>query len=173
MHIVKPLELVGATPLMLEEINNIYLNCKEHLFENGILQWDDQYPNKDYFQECIENKTMYVLMNNSEILGLVVLNEWGPLEWESISWVGRKPIIIHSLMINPLIQGKGLGTDLVKLYEQFAIEKGYESIRLDAFSENEKAIHLYSKLGYEKRGSVNFSSKPEGHQEYICFEKAL
>ncbi|GIO27538.1 hypothetical protein J43TS3_21490 [Ornithinibacillus bavariensis] len=26
---------------------------------------------------------------------------------------------------------------------------------------------------YEKRGSVFFRSKPEGHQEYNCFEKGI
>jgi ribosomal protein S18 acetylase RimI-like enzyme len=172
MHI-KPLELVKATHAMLEEINNIYLKCREHLFENGIFQWDDRYPNKEYFQECIESKALYVLIKNTEILGHVVLDEWEPEEWDSISWVGSSPIMIHSLMINPLIQGKGLGTDFVKLCEQIADMKGYDSIRLDAFSENEKAIHIYKKLGYQKRGRVFFTSKPEGHQEYICFEKEL
>jgi RimJ/RimL family protein N-acetyltransferase len=166
-------ELVEANHKMLEEINEIYLKCRESLFENGILQWDDQYPNKEYFQECIENKDLYVLIMNSNIIGHVVLNEWESEEWEIIPWEGSKPIIIHSLMINPSAQGKGLGTEFIKLCEQVANEKGYGSIRLDAFSGNEKVIHLYNKLGYQKRGSVFFKSKPVGHQEYICFEKKL
>lgn len=170
---IKTFELLIATHSMLEEINNIYLKCRELLFENEILQWDDQYPNKEYFQQCIESNTLYVLIKNTEILGHVVLDEWQPEEWDYISWEGSKPIMIHSLMINPLIQGKGLGTEFVKLCEQIADEKGYDSIRLDAFSGNETAIHLYRKLGYQMRGNVFFTSKPEGHQEYFCFEKEL
>lgn len=165
--------LVEAVYTMLDEVNDIYLNCREHLFSNGILQWDDQYPNKSYFQYCIENHDLFVLVKNKEILGHVVLNEWQSDEWAQIDWLGSNPIVIHSLMINPLYQGKGLGTSFVNACEKYAIEKGYKSVRLDAFSGNEKALQLYKKLGYQERGSVFFKSKPEGHQEYICFEKEL
>lgn len=172
MHL-KLHKLVEANFSMLVEINEIYLKCREHLFENGILQWDDQYPNKEYFRECIENNNLFVLMNDAEIVGHVVLNEWESDEWNNISWEGNKPIIVHSLMINPLIQGKGIGTEFVKQCEELAIERGYKSVRLDAYSGNEKALRLYEKLGYHRKGSVFFTSKPVGYQEYICFEKSL
>ncbi|HYK72998.1 MAG TPA: GNAT family N-acetyltransferase, partial [Pseudoneobacillus sp.] len=159
MH-VKSVQLIEATQTMLEEVNEIYLKCRESLFGNGILQWNDQYPNREYFMECIENKVLFVLMDDSKILGHVVLNEWESEEWDMIPWEGSKPIVIHSLMINPLLQGKGMGTDFVKLCENFAKELGYKSVRLDAFSRNEIAIHLYDKLGYQKRGSVIFPFKP-------------
>lgn len=170
---LKTFKLVEATEEMLDQINGIYLKCRENLFAKRILQWDEQYPNKDYFGECIQYGVLYVLMDGAEMAGHVVLNEWESEEWNAIAWEGSKPLIIHSLMINPQIQGKGLGTEFVKLCEKLAIKEGYKSIRLDAFSGNEKALHLYEKLGYQKRGSVFFSSKPEGHQEYICYEKDL
>lgn len=172
MHI-NTVQLTEATTEMLKEINTIYIKCRENLIENGILQWDDQYPNKEYFQECMKEKVLFVLMENSEILGHVVLNEWESDEWEDIPWEGSNPIVIHSLMINPVFQGKGIGSEFVKLCEKFAIDQGYNSIRLDAFSGNDQAIHLYQKLGYQKRGSVFFPFKPEGNQEYICFEKEI
>ncbi|WP_066309021.1 GNAT family N-acetyltransferase [Bacillus sp. FJAT-29814] len=167
------LQLIKASEDMLEQVNEIYLNCRDHLLENGILQWDDHYPNKEYFQECIEDQVLLVLLEKEEMIGHVVLNDWHSEEWAPIPWTGSRPLVIHSLMINPQVQDKGLGTNFVKLCECFAVEQGYKSIRLDAFSGNVKAIHLYEKLGYQKRGSVFFDSKPEGHQEYICFEKVL
>jgi ribosomal protein S18 acetylase RimI-like enzyme len=170
---VQSLKFVKSTQDMLEEVNAIYLKCRENLFENGILQWDDHYPNKEYFQECIEDDALFVLMENGDIIGHVVLNEWESDEWQTITWTGSQPIVIHSLMVDPSRQGNGIGTDFVKLCEKFARKQGYKCIRLDAFSGNAKAIHLYEKLGYQKRGSVFFNSKPEGHQEYICFEKEL
>ncbi|MBT2759164.1 GNAT family N-acetyltransferase [Mesobacillus foraminis] len=167
----KPYELIAAKTFMLEKINDIYLASREQLFKSGIYQWDDQYPNKEYFQECIDDKTLYVLTREKEILGHVVLNEWEAEEWSTISWTGKNPYIIHSLMIDPSVQGRGLGTEFLKLCEKKGAEKGYDSIRLDAYSGNSRAIKLYKKLGYEEKGSIYFRSKPEGHQEYICFEK--
>ncbi|MCM3764473.1 GNAT family N-acetyltransferase [Neobacillus niacini] len=167
------LQLIKASEDMLEQVNEIYLNCRDHLLENGVLQWDDHYPNKEYFQECIEDQVLLVLLEKEKMIGHVVLNDWQSEEWAPIPWTGSRPLVIHSLMINPQVQDKGLGTNFVKLCEHFAVEQGYKSIRLDAFSGNAKATHLYEKLGYQKRGSVFFDSKPEGHQEYICFEKVL
>ncbi|WP_078546870.1 GNAT family N-acetyltransferase [Litchfieldia alkalitelluris] len=114
-----------------------------------------------------------VLMREDEIIGHVVLNEWESEEWNDISWLGINPIIIHSLMIDPLYQGKGIGKHFVRRCEEIASLKGYNSIRLDAFSGNVGAIQLYENLNYQKRGSVFFATKPKGHQEYICFEKLL
>jgi RimJ/RimL family protein N-acetyltransferase len=167
------LQFLKATQDMLEQVNEIYVKCRTNLLEKGILQWDDHYPSKEYFQECIKDEVLFVLMDSEEMVGHVVLNEWQSEEWAPIPWTGNGPLVIHSLMINPTLQGKGVGTDFVKLCEQYATQEGYKSIRLDAFSGNGKATHLYEKLGYQKRGSVFFDSKPEGHQEYICFEKEL
>ncbi|MHC0035380.1 GNAT family N-acetyltransferase [Pseudoneobacillus sp. C159] len=172
MHVLTK-NLIPATLAMLDRINDLYLNCREHLLAHNILQWDENYPNKDYFEHCIENQDLFVLKDDATVLGHVVLNEWQSEEWENILWQGINPIVIHSLIISPKWQGKGTGTRFVGLCEEYAREKGYKSIRLDAFSGNPTAIRLYEKLGYQKRGSVFFSSKPEGHQEYICFEKEL
>lgn len=45
---------------MLEEINDIYIKCRENLIKHDIFQWDDHYPNRGYFQDCIENKTIAI-----------------------------------------------------------------------------------------------------------------
>ncbi|ARI78455.1 GNAT family N-acetyltransferase [Halobacillus mangrovi] len=166
-------KFVKAEIEMLDEINTIYLTCRKTLLKQGILQWDESYPNKAYFDECIENEWLYVLMGNSSILGHVVLSEWQSQEWKVIPWEKENPTVIHSLMISPTLQGKGLGTAFVKLCEAYAMDKGYDSVRLDGFKGNVMALQLYRKLGYKKRGSVFFNSKPIDHQAYICFEKVL
>ena len=55
--------------------------------------------------------------------------------------------------------------------ELLAGRQGYDVIRLDAFSENPDALRFYERRGYKFRGRVRFVCKPEGHQEYICYEK--
>ncbi|KAB7668883.1 GNAT family N-acetyltransferase [Bacillus sp. B1-b2] len=162
-----------ATLDMLPIINDIYVNSQRRLLEQGILQWDGNYPNIDYFTACIKKQQLFVFIRNERITGHVVLNEWESEEWDSIQWQGNKPIIIHSLMIDPRFQGKGLARKMIAACENFAKVKGYGSVRLDAFSGNEQAMKLYSKLEYEKRGSIFYSSKPKGYEEYVCMEKLL
>ncbi len=165
--------IITARINMLEEINEIYLKCRENLIEHNIFQWDDHYPNVGYFQDCIENKVLYALLKGDRILGHVVLNEWQTEEWKTILWSGNNPLIIHSLMIDPSYQGKGIGTIIVHHIEEYALANEYDSIRLDTFSGNPQALKLYKKHGYIEKGEIFFVSKPAGHQKYLCMEKEL
>jgi ribosomal protein S18 acetylase RimI-like enzyme len=65
---------------------------------------------------------------------------------------------------------KKIGKDLMLFTEELVIEKGLNSIRLDTYSGNPKAMEFYKKLGYLKLGAINL--KPDKN-EYYCFEKII
>ena len=48
--------------------------------------------------------------------------------------------------------GYGLGSLMVDIAVKQAKENGFEQIELGVFSDNNKAIHLYEKFGFEKYG---------------------
>ena len=162
-----------ATPSDVNAIEQLYLACKDDLLHRQIFQWDDTYPNRDYFENCIEDGSIYVMKVSDQLLGIVVLDEWQSSEWDEIEWQGKKPLVIHSLMVHPSQQGKGIGKRILRASERLAKEQGYNSIRLDSFSGNEAACSFYRRQNYFERGSVHFDSKPKGHERYICFEKIL
>jgi len=157
----------------LNTIEQIYIFCKEDLLARQIYQWDDTYPNRDYFENCIEDGSIYVMKDGEQLLGIVVLDECQSSEWDEIEWQGKKPLVIHSLMVHPSHQGKGIGKLVLHASERLAKEQGYTSIRLDSCSGNEAACSFYRRQNYFERGSVHFDSKPKGHERYICFEKTL
>ncbi|MGP4078044.1 GNAT family N-acetyltransferase [Halobacillus sp. K22] len=165
-------KLSAASLSRIENIYNLYVRCRGDLLESGIQQWNDQYPSRDYFEDCIHQQSLFVLSEKGQIVGHVVLNEWQSEEWKAMAWKGSNPLIMHSLMIDPAWQGKGCGTEIAEWCEDYAISKGYDSIRLDAFSGNQHANNFYQKLGYESTGTVTFSTKPKGHQTYHCYEKS-
>lgn len=167
------LELKKATIGQLDEITAVYLRSKKDLDENGLLQWDDHYPGREYFEEQIGYGDLYCLYSDGELSGAVTLNTWQAAEWSEIPWKYDEELVVHALFLDPMKQGKGLGTRFLEKCEEYAAENGYLSIRLDAYARNEGANYLYEKMGYVYRGSVYFTSKPEGHQEYRCYEKSL
>ncbi|MCA1064131.1 GNAT family N-acetyltransferase [Rossellomorea sp. AcN35-11] len=167
------IELIKATPDHLDTIMDIYIRCKNDLDEMGLLQWDETYPSRTYFKDEMKEGNLYVLMTDGKVSGSVTLNDWQAPEWFDIPWRLGNEWVIHALFLDPLQQGNGLGKVFMEKCEDLAREKGYGSIRLDAYSKNTGANYLYEKMGYEYRGSVHFTSKPEGHQEYRCYEKAL
>ncbi|MFP3361304.1 GNAT family N-acetyltransferase, partial [Planococcus sp. SIMBA_143] len=75
--------------------------------------------------------------------GSATLNEWQSPEWSEIDWQLDDEWVIHALFLDPLQQGKGLGKTFMEKCEALAGEKGYRSIRLDAYYRNTGANTLY------------------------------
>ena len=54
--------------------------------------------------------------------------------------------------------------------ENLVVEKELNSIRLDTYSGNPKAMEFYINLGYQQLGHIYLK---EGKNEYYCFEKII
>jgi len=64
---------------------------------------------------------------------------------------GRSVEIDH-VVVGKAFRGQGIGQKLVRWIELYAISKGYETIELNAYVENELSHKFYEKQGYEKLG---------------------
>ena len=49
--------------------------------------------------------------------------------------------------------GMGIGKILIEKLLQIAKEKGFEQMELEVAAENERAVHLYKKLGFQIYGT--------------------
>lgn len=169
------LKMTKAVTADLNRIEKLYKDCILSLNEKGIYQWDDRYPNTGTFMSGIESKCQYIFEDDNALIGSVILNENQSAEWNLIPWNYTKGriLVIHALAITPTAQCKGYGQKVLELCEAQGINTCYTAMRLDAFSENQAALRLYEKNGYQKVGEVTFGFKPEGHQVYYCYEKML
>ena len=70
-----------ATSSEIDAIITLTKSCGKHLRDNGIDQWDENYPDLESIQNDILNKTLFAYRNNNEIIGIVVLNENQPLSF--------------------------------------------------------------------------------------------
>ncbi|MFS0560832.1 GNAT family N-acetyltransferase [Terribacillus sp. 179-K 1B1 HS] len=162
-----------AKSMDLESIQQLFDESSKELQEEGIFQWDENYPNRDYFKVTIGAKELYVLKIDGRVMGAVVLNEWQSPEWKTVNWRNKNGnnLIVHTFCIHPRAQGTGYGGKILKFAEEMALKQGYTGIRLDAFSKNENALVFYEKKGYVKVGEIKFQSKPINDQLYFCFDK--
>jgi ribosomal protein S18 acetylase RimI-like enzyme len=169
------LRMINAGIEDLDRIEQLYNDCINELNRRGIFQWDYRYPNTEFYISSINNKDQYIFLDDEILVGSVVLNETQSDEWSTVSWnyEDEETLVIHALAINPKHQGKGYGQKVLDLCHEYAIENNYKVIRLDVFTENPTALHLYEKNGYKRVGAVTFDIKPEGHQLYYCYEKLL
>lgn len=167
--------IVRATEDDLSVIGEMFAECKEYLESRGILQWDEKYPNPEYFENAMQGEELFILKKGDSAIGVMVLDEWQATEWENANWskTGGKPLILHSFCVDPSSQGGGYGSRMLQFAEDFAKDHGYSSLRLDTYSGNEGAVRFYEKRGYRQTGKVFMNGKPEGHELYVCFEKLL
>ncbi|WP_445178050.1 GNAT family N-acetyltransferase [Pseudomonas sp. McL0111] len=58
---------------------------------------------------------------------------------------------IGSVCVKETFWGKGIGRGLIQRVQHWAIEHGAQDIRLAVWGFNERAVHLYTELGFENR----------------------
>jgi len=156
----------------LEGLFQIYLNGKNELERNGIYQWTNNYPTISIIESDLRRGVLYTLKNDNEIIGAINISEEQEIEYQSVNWEfdNSKILVIHRLVINPKHQRQGYAQRLMDFAENFARENDYSSIRLDAYSQNNRVIEFYKKRNYCISGKVNF---PEREQPFYCMEKEI
>ena len=168
------MDMRQAKPRELPLITLIYKRAVDDMLSRKIYQWDQIYPNPRFLKKSMEKGELYVFTHKQEVVGAVVLNSEQSEEWALVPWQYSAPVlVIHALVLDPSVQGQGLGSQALDWIERFASENNYLSIRLDLFPENKAAQQLYAHYGYELRGEVAFDIKPPGHQVYHCLEKRI
>ena len=148
--------------------------CGKHLRDNGIDQWDENYPDRGTIVQDLETETLFAYREGDEVLGIVVLNELQDEEYGQINWSTSnqdKNIVVHRLAVRPDQQGNGLGRKLMDFAEQWAKENKYDAIRLDTFSQNPRNQRFYTNRGYTDLGPVYLQYKKD--HPYYCYELLL
>lgn len=159
-----------ATSNDLDDLMNVVTQCIQKMNKVGIDQWDDEYPRREDFENDVIAEELYVSTVDSEIIAFASLNSYQEPEYANVDWRfhGEKIAVIHRLMVKPSFQGKKIANSLMSFLESEAVELGYSSMRLDAFSQNPGALKTYQNLGYSRVGEVEFRKG-----KFVCFEKKL
>ncbi len=96
-------------------------------------------------------------------------------EWEgtfvgmgALRRVDERTAEIKRMRVQPMYQGRGIGTALLRRLEENARAKGYRRLILDTSTRQQAALHLYAKHGYReyRRGGL-------GGLETVWMEKDL
>jgi len=158
----------------IDEIIALTKACGKHMRENGIDQWDENYPDRKSIEQDIATSTLYAYSEEDQIIGIVVLNENQDEEYQEINWSTKESdrnLVVHRLAVLPEHQGKGIARKLMDFSEGLAKEKNYDAIRLDTFSQNPRNQKFYLNRGYTDLGPVFLKYKKE--HPYFCYELLL
>lgn len=147
--------------------------CADDMIAKGIYQWNAHYPNAAVFEKDIAREELYVLVVDGKLRGTIVIATFMDTEYETIQWTptNGNSLYIHRLAVHPSLQGKGYARKLMDFAEDHARAKGYESIRLDTFSQNKRNQRFYEIRGYQRLGDIYFPKQSEF--PFHCYELVL
>ncbi len=162
-----------AKILEIPDILKITRACALNMSDNGIHQWNEHYPSKDAFENDIDRNELYVLEENSKIIGTIVISTHMDQEYQPIKWLteNKNNIYIHRLSVHPENQGKGYAQKMMTFAENYAKQKNYSSVRLDTFSQNKRNQKFYEARGYKKLGDIYFPK--QSIHPFHCYELVL
>ena len=135
----------------LNEVWALFEAAKVSMQSRGIDQWDEEYPTREDLAHDIETGTLFIVSDNGETAAVYVVSEEAEDEYRECRWENRNPCMLHRFCVSPDRQDRGLGTQILDRIEQQLADRGYDSIRLDVFSQNPGALHLYEKRCYVRR----------------------
>jgi ribosomal protein S18 acetylase RimI-like enzyme len=146
--------------------------CVRHMRANGIVQWDDLYPNLQVVEADARSGSLFVGRQENDFVAAVCLNEFQPDEYRCLQWhcATDRPLVVHRLCVHPDWQHRGVARQLMAFAERRAREHRYDCIRLDTYTGNPRALEFYQRLGYRRIGQTHFPRRP---LPYDCFEKVI
>jgi len=165
------LSVRAADEADVDRVMELLAACIDGMRREGIDQWDDVYPNRETVLADAHEHTLFLgSLDAAPLVGAIVVNEYQSPNYLEVPWTITAPriAVVHRVMVDPQHQGKGIARELMEFAEERARTLGYGAVRLDAFTQNPRALQLYRRLGYYDAGWVTF---PKG--VFRCFEKAL
>lgn len=149
----------------LSTIESIYKNAQRFMKKhNNPHQWGDFWPPKEFLIESINNKILYVLVENKDIAGVFSLALNGDSDFENIyagKWLNNKPYIcIHSVASS--FKYKNVLHNIVKFASTFK-----KDLRIDTHPDNKIMQKAVIKEGFVYCGLVNIEvAKQKNHPAY-------
>ena len=157
----------------INDIMKMIHDCANDLIGQNIFQWNEKYPSRDIFLSDIEKKNLFILKNNSGIIGCIALSHEKDIEYTDVKWLTKddKNLYLHRLAVDPKFQKKGIGKLLMDFAEDYARNNKFISVRLDTFSKNERNNRFYKSRKYTRLDDVYFPNQSEF--PFHCYEKIL
>lgn len=136
------------------------------------------YPTEETAREAIAAKELFILLEDGVVAAAAKINkeqvpEYRDAQWKYTEVTEEQVMVLHTLVVDPGFAGKGLGTQFVKFYEEYAKEQGCCCLRMDTNARNTAARRLYQHLGFREAGIVDCTFNGISGVKLVCLEKML
>ncbi|MBU5312169.1 GNAT family N-acetyltransferase [Tissierella carlieri] len=157
----------------IDSIMNIFNQAKAYMKEQGIDQWNNNYPNYEVVKNDIKDGVSYVLVKDNNVVGTVVAIFGEEKNYKNIydgKWISNEEYaVIHRIAIDSNYKGLGIVSIIFKNIEDICINRSINSIRVDTHEDNLSMQSLLAKNCFQYCGVIYLEDK----SKRIAFEKIL
>lgn len=157
-----------ATISDISTILSLYREAGNHGRKNGSSDWDDIYPNRSYAEYDIVTNGLYVYTIDNTIVAAFTLREKDDPDDFDLPWTPGKSCVLSRLCVLPSLQGKGMGTSMVRKAASVALNLDYEWFRLITPVINLASNAMYRRMGFREVGRYLFEDI-----DFVCYECQL
>ena len=157
----------------IDDIMKIIDQAQRYFKENGIDQWQNNYPNKDVIINDLNNDESYVLADEEKVIATAAISFNGENTYDTIydgKWISNnKYAVIHRIAVDNNYKGKGISTRIIKEVEGLCIDKKVNSIKVDTHEDNISMQNLLKKNDFKYCGVIYLKD----NSKRIAFEKII
>ena len=164
----------------IPQIAAIYdrIHTREEAGQSAVGWVRDIYPTRATAQAALDAGELFVLEHGGAVAAAARINqiqvpEYANARWQHPQAPAEQVMVLHTLVVDPLQGGRGLGTAFVRFYEEYARENGCPYLRMDTNEKNRSARALYARLGYQEVGIVDCCFNGIAGVKLVCLEKTL
>lgn len=116
------------------------------------------YPTEKTAMLSLQRGDLFVEEDEGRIVGAAIINQQQVDVYKTAKWNYIAPddevMVLHTLVISPMVSGKGYGKSFVNFYEEYALAHNCHYLRMDTNEINKQARAMYQKLGYKEAGVI-------------------
>ena len=142
----------------LDAVERIFTSVQEYeenheaytVYKRGV------YPTRGQTEEAINAGTLYVLEEDGDIPGYIVINQDQFEEYYEVDWNIKCPdeevLVVHLITVRKDAMQTGCGGRMLKFALEEGSKRGCRTVRLDTTIKNVPSTSLYKKTGFRIAG---------------------
>ncbi len=135
------------------------------------------YPTRQTALDSLARGDLFVCVDGGQVAAAAIINRIQVPVYAEVGWLypaaPEEVMVLHTLVVDPLMAGRGYGTAFVAFYEGYARQNGCTVLRMDTNEKNAAARRLYARLGYREAAIVPCVFNGIKGVGLVCLEKKV
>lgn len=157
----------------IDSIMRIIKQAQEYFKEQGIDQWQNDYPNKNTINDDIKNGESYALEKDGCLVATAMITFKGEKSYSSIyggEWLNNNEYAaIHRIAVDNTYKGLDISSQIIKNIENLCLQRNICSIKIDTHEDNLPMQKVLKKNKFKYCGIIYL----DDNSKRIAFEKVL